>query len=87
MDIIKTERGFARVDFIDLYGESCSLQESSLATQDAIWLGCDTGTHVDGQCVARMHLTREMVQALLPLLNHFVETGELITYGTSSIDA
>jgi hypothetical protein len=26
---------------------------------------------------SRMHLTQEMVAALLPLLQHFAETGEL----------
>ena len=37
-----TPRGFSRIDFIDMYGEQCSLQKSSLATEDAIWLGIDT---------------------------------------------
>ena len=71
------QRGFARGEFVDRYGEQCSIQKSSLATEDAIWLGCNTGMHVDGQCCARMHLTREMVADLLPLLHHFVETGDL----------
>lgn len=35
----KTERGFARLDFTDRYGVECSLQESSLATEGAIWFG------------------------------------------------
>lgn len=35
----KTDRGFAIADFKDMYGESCSLQKSSLATEDAIWFG------------------------------------------------
>lgn len=77
MKLRSTPRGFSRADFIDLYGKECSIQKSSLATQDAIWLGCDTGLHVDGQCMARMHLTQDMVAKLLPLLQHFVETGEL----------
>ena len=34
-----TERGFYHLEFTDRYGEQCSLQESSLATEDAIWLG------------------------------------------------
>jgi hypothetical protein len=34
-----TERGFARIEFIDRYGAKCSLQKSSLATEDAIWFG------------------------------------------------
>lgn len=32
-----TERGFFRVDFDDRYGERCSIQKSSLATEDAIF--------------------------------------------------
>lgn len=35
-----TGRGFTVVKFRDLYSEPCSLQKSSLATKDAIWLGC-----------------------------------------------
>lgn len=36
-----TQRGFARVEFKDINNISCSLQQSSLATDDAIWLGCN----------------------------------------------
>lgn len=65
------ERGFAIGKFQDLYGHPCSVQKSSLATDDAIWLGRDNIEH------ARMHLDRELVAALLPLLQRFIETGEL----------
>ena len=34
-------RGFAYIEFIDRYGVKCSIQKSSLATDDAIWLGVD----------------------------------------------
>ena len=37
----KTCRGFNLLKFIDLYDQECSLQESSLADEDAIWLGVD----------------------------------------------
>ena len=37
----KTYRGFAYSEFIDRYGVKCSIQKSSLATEDAIWLGVD----------------------------------------------
>lgn len=80
MQIHKTERGFSRVDFTDRYGMACSLQDSSLATEDAIWLGCNEGLHHQGECLARMHLTREMVADLLPLLQRFVETGSIVDY-------
>ena len=73
----RTPRGFQRREWADLNGEACSIQESSLATECAIWLGCASGTHVDGACLARMHLSRVMVKELLPLLQHFAETGRL----------
>jgi hypothetical protein len=61
-----TQRGFMRGDFIDLYGDACSIQESSLAGPAAIWLG----NNVD-----RAHLSQAMAAALIPLLQEFVETG------------
>ena len=39
-----TERGFDIIKFKDRYGEECSLQKSSLATEDAIWFGINRGT-------------------------------------------
>lgn len=36
----KTERGFSRMEFTDRNGVKCSLQQSSLAFEDCIWLGC-----------------------------------------------
>lgn len=38
----KTERGFDYYTFIDTYSVACSLQKSSLATDDCVWLGCNT---------------------------------------------
>jgi hypothetical protein len=35
----KTSRGFVIGTFSDLYGLECEVQESSLATDNAIWLG------------------------------------------------
>ena len=73
------DRGFLKGTFKDRYGKPCSIQKSSLTMEDCIWLGCDHET-VDAQgrpCGARMHLTREMVADLLPILEHFVSTGEL----------
>ena len=37
----KTGRGFSIIEFIDRYDVKCSLQKSSLATEDAIWFGVD----------------------------------------------
>lgn len=36
-----TNRGFEIVTFEDYYDKSCSIQQSSLATEDCIWLGLD----------------------------------------------
>lgn len=78
----ESNRGFAYRPFEDLYGSDCSVQESSLATDDAIWLGVDVpfeskppyNEQVEGH---RMHLSRGQVAALLPLLECFVRTGFL----------
>lgn len=74
MKLIKTSRGFAIAEFRDHNGESCSIQESSVATEDLIWLGRDD---VDSHTFGRMHLTQAMVAELLPLLTRFAETGRL----------
>jgi hypothetical protein len=37
----KTSRGFDRMKFADRNGVACSLQKSSLAFEDCIWLGCN----------------------------------------------
>lgn len=36
-----TDRGFSYINFKDYYGVQCSIQKSSLATTDAIWIGVD----------------------------------------------
>lgn len=72
-----TPRGFQRTEFTDLYGSTCSLQESSLATEEAIWFGVDKDFDGRETNSHRMHLSREAVAVLLPILQHFVETGEL----------
>jgi len=77
MRLRKTEREFRRADFLDLYGVSCSIQESSLATDFALWFGADKGTHHRGECMARMHLNQQLVRHLLPHLTRFAKTGRL----------
>jgi hypothetical protein len=72
-----TQRGFRRIDFKDIYGGECSLQKSSLATADAIWLGLNTGTHHQGGCMGRMHLDIETAERLIHWLQYFVDHGEL----------
>lgn len=41
LKIERTIRGFSIAEFTDRYGEKCSLQKSSLAFEDCIWLGID----------------------------------------------
>ena len=65
-----TQRGFPYISFKDFYGERCSLQKSSIATEDCVWLG------VDSETLPRMHLTRAQVTKLLPYLQSFAMTGE-----------
>jgi hypothetical protein len=73
----KTQRGFVRVEFTDRYGESCSLQESSLATEAAVWLGQNKPTFDDKKELVgcRMHLTQDMAKWLIEELQYFVDTG------------
>lgn len=65
---METERGFTIYQWLDRYGVPCSLQKSSLAFEECVWLGAGH---------ERMHLTQAQVKALLPLLENFVKTGEL----------
>ena len=41
MRVKRTNRGFGIVTFKDQYKNKCSLQKSSLATKECVWLGCD----------------------------------------------
>ncbi len=94
MDIVQTQRGFSKGSFSDYNSINCSIQESSLATEDCIWLGIDVprltvfedagmGKYIETDLPknwsvdSRMHLTRQQVSDLLPLLQRFVDTGLL----------
>ena len=78
MKFTHTPRGALISCFDDLNSQGCSLQQSSLATEEAIWLGCDTGTHVGDDCYARMHLSREQAGELATILARFAETGKVL---------
>ena len=82
LKLTETHRGFALANFTDLYGAECSIQKSSLAELDAIWLGVDRDQN--GKECSRMHLTQGMALALLPLLRRFVRTGELYDVNEAS---
>lgn len=92
IEVKHTPRGFAVAEFKDHYGVKCSVQKSSLATENAIWIGCDEADPrvlVQGQgwkpyavpedvlLNTRMHLTQAEVAKLLPVLQRFVDTGEV----------
>lgn len=80
------DRGFTYAYFGDGNGDRCSIQKSS-SISNHIWLGCEDVTVMynhqsaelpDGyEVYARMHLTQAQVAALIPVLEHFVVTGEL----------
>ena len=63
-----TNRGFRLVSFIDSYGYDCSIQESSNAEKACIWMGIRD---------ERMHLSQSEVKKLIPILQGFVERGDL----------
>lgn len=88
----RNERGFRHGTFKDRNGEICSIQKSSIATEDCIWLGVDDAKPrrlipgLSWQPVpfpegtlftTRMHLNREQVKELLPILELFAKTGRL----------
>jgi len=101
MEINHTQRGFTLIKFKDHYDHQCSIQQSSLATDDAIWFGVDDADpkimasqarsfglateetvgwvkYPIPECVimtTRMHLTRDQVVELLPVLQYFVANG------------
>lgn len=103
MHMSKTGRGFTICNFSDYYSKPCSVQKSSIATTDCIWLGVDDpdpkimasqannlGVVTDQETgwvpypipsevliQTRMHLSREQVANLLPILQKFVDTGEI----------
>lgn len=94
----KTKRGFKYIEFKDRLGNECIVQKSSLATEDAIWLGAkelivqefmafrqpawkvlDFEHTMQHHFVGneRMELNRKQVKKLIPILQKFVDTGDL----------
>lgn len=77
IDWEETERFPHRGKFMDFYGATCSIQTSSIATHECIWVGVET-THQGGKLMfGRMHLTREMAKELGAQLLKFGHTGEI----------
>jgi hypothetical protein len=71
------DKGLNKISFKDNYKQQCSLQKSNAALENKIWFGVDKD--INGKTViARMHLTQEQVKLLLPHLQKFADTGELL---------
>ena len=88
-----TQRGFGRFEFVDSYGAQCSIQESSsdepriwlginrpdvkrlTGVPGVGWV--DVELPEGAEVFGRMHLNREHVAELIPMLQHFVDTGRL----------
>jgi len=80
-----TERGFELIEFADMYGAKCELQQSSLAEHEepgtsAVWLGLagdNAPTHPKfGTSLGmRMHLDRKQAAALIGHLQSWLRTG------------
>ena len=69
-----TDRGFEYWHFLDRYGQRCSLQQSSLAFEMALWLGVEIDVKGEPQ-LARMHLTRPQVRELIKRLRQWMRNG------------
>ena len=92
-----TVRGFRLKEFYDLYDCKCSIQKSSLATEDAIWVGISKPEPIilaknlrddltgwvkyplpdEVEITTRMHLSIDQVKELIPILQEFVDTGDI----------
>lgn len=71
-------RGFRLGKFRDLYGQECSIQESSSAEHTAIWFGV-------GGC--RMHLTVDQVRGLIGILRTWAESDMMLGPAVAPWDA
>jgi hypothetical protein len=60
---------FPIAQFTDFYDHPCSVEQSSIFFPKCIWLGRDG---------YQMHLSVEQVKELLPVLERFVEYGDII---------
>ena len=89
MTYFKTARNYLGTAFLDTYGVSCSMQESSYAAEPCIWLGVDKPEfkHISGGKMydytlpenvivfSRMHLNQEQARKLANNLLYFAEHG------------
>lgn len=71
LPIIQTGHDFPRGYFNDWYNKPCVISLSSLADDSCIWVG-----RVDNPDSA-MLLNQEQVKELIPVLQRFVDTGDI----------
>ena len=75
--LTSTKRGLLQGEFEDRNGRKCSIQESSLQTEQCLWLGVDVDENGQPLTNVRMHLTRKMAHDLFNFLRHFSRVGSL----------
>ncbi len=76
IDLKSSPKGLIVGEFADRDGRECVIQESSAPSESCLWLGVDLG--LNGEPIpGRMHITRELVLELLPILRYFARTGSL----------
>ena len=86
MQVKKTGRGFSLIEFKDTKGEDCSIQKSSLADADYLWIGMDRAPapHLGHELSPRMHIDQETAAQLIEVLTTFVNTGDICQQSESS---
>jgi hypothetical protein len=93
MNLKKNQRGFENGKFVDSYNNQCSIQKSSamddfiwlgidnpkltVFKDESMGQYLETTLPKTWMVDSRMHLSREQVAELLPILQKFVETGGL----------
>jgi hypothetical protein len=74
-----TNRGFLFGEFRDANGTRCSIQESSLATAGAVWLGPNDSADAGLYSPNRMHLVADELNQLIGPLERFATFGQFPT--------
>lgn len=82
----RNNRGFERLDFKDRYAVDCSIQQSSLATEQALWLGVDDiyPANFDSP-YGRMHLNVDQVKRLIEELQYWVDNDKFQDANVSKV--
>ena len=88
----KTDRGWTFCEFDDLYDRRCYVQDSSLAFENAIWLGVRDANPLilkpgegwvsvefpEGTLfTTQMHINQKQAKELVKVLERFIESGSI----------